>query len=324
MESLEPQLRQLLVLASAGVGAIILAVARCLIKSQSLWLTTAAAASLVVGLIPMSIYDMDYSWKSSIIVAMGAMISTLVQSIWVEKLVRSMRRPMVSAGLMGLTGIVLIVVSTARFASSEADEAISDSHWLEAVTARPDTTEATNTLVVTDLGRRLRPHRAIHARTPEEMVEAENVAIGRNPFSNLIIRRGPASDECNCHGWVFTGGKYWLSNDDVQAILEENGYDAVMSPEPGDLVIYSQGKTISHTAIVRACGPTVPVMVEGKWGCMGVYLHGVDDSLYGKQYTYYRSVRDNHILVGLGGKPYAGSRLPVHELESQLMNGMAD
>lgn len=81
------------------------------------------------------------------------------------------------------------------------------------------------------------------------------------------ISRGPASDEPNCHGWVFTGGGYLMFGRHVDTILAENGYERVTSPVPGDLCVYRTPEgTVSHTAAVRAVLADGAVLVEGKWG----------------------------------------------------------
>ena len=69
---------------------------------------------------------------------------------------------------------------------------------------------------------------------------------------------------------------------------------------PGDVVVYRDDQDeITHTAVVRAVCDDGAVLVEGKWGWMGVFLHPVDKSVYGTSYTFYRSPRPGHLLAGL-------------------------
>ena len=135
------------------------------------------------------------------------------------------------------------------------------------------------------------------------MAAAERDALGGADNVGRMIRMGPAADRCNCHGWVFTGGRYWLGAADVEHILADNGYRPVSDPHPGDVVIYRTGGLITHTAVVRAAGGGGPVLIEGKWGWLGVFLHVPEGSWYGREYTYYRSPRPGHLLAGLGGRP---------------------
>ena len=69
------------------------------------------------------------------------------------------------------------------------------------------------------------------------------------------------------------------------------------------MVIYRAGGPIIHTAVVRTGAGTDPVLIEGKWGWLGVFLHPPEASWYGRDYTYYRSRRTGHLLAGLGGHP---------------------
>ncbi len=108
-------------------------------------------------------------------------------------------------------------------------------------------------------------------------------------------------DECNCHGWVFTGGRYWVSGDQIPRILRENGYFPMKKPKVNDLVVYrdSSGE-VTHTGIVRSLVNNQVILVESKWGQLGRYLHPHDEHCYrGNTYTFYRSFRPGHLLRGL-------------------------
>jgi hypothetical protein len=151
---------------------------------------------------------------------------------------------------------------------------------------------------------------AADERDPDQLRTVELQILEGQHWNDCVIRRRPATDNCNCHGWVFTGGRYWVRPDEVEAILSENGYEPVTTPRPGDLTVYrNSGEEICHTAIVRAIMDDGVPMVEGKWGWMGVFLHRVGDSCYGKNFTYYHSERAGHLLAGLpaaetrGGPP---------------------
>lgn len=130
----------------------------------------------------------------------------------------------------------------------------------------------------------------------------EDRLLASHQLKNQTINRGPAGVHSNCHGWVFAGGNFRLGPDDVQLILTENSYEEVQEPQPGDLVIYRQNGSIVHSALVRYVTQGQPILVEGKWGSLGVMLHATDKSVYGTGYTFYRSTRTGHVLVGLGGQ----------------------
>jgi hypothetical protein len=105
---------------------------------------------------------------------------------------------------------------------------------------------------------------------------------------------------------VFANGRYGINGTEVDTILTDNGYQPVTAPRPGDLAIYRHpdGKP-SHTALVRYVSEDQPVLVEGKWGWMGVYLHAVDQSIYGTEFRYYRSPRAGHLLRLASNDPRA-------------------
>ncbi len=140
----------------------------------------------------------------------------------------------------------------------------------------------------TDLGAPIQLFSPVAPRSADALEQLERA--WHPPY--VLTRRGPASDASNCHGWVFTGGRYWVSGDSVEIILAE-GYRAVTEPRPGDLVVYRENGVASHTAVVVEGG------VEGKFGTHGVYAHAVDDSAYGSDFTYYRSGRAGHLLIGV-------------------------
>ncbi|MCS7167723.1 MAG: hypothetical protein RMI91_05585 [Gemmatales bacterium] len=119
-------------------------------------------------------------------------------------------------------------------------------------------------------------------------------------FGHKLIRTAPPDPRYNCFGWVFTAGQYILAPDDVQRILEDNGYYEVHEPEPNDVVVYyDQQGMITHTALVRAVGPDGFVLVESKWGISGGrYLH-LPELWFSARQVYYRSHRGSHLLKGL-------------------------
>jgi hypothetical protein len=114
-----------------------------------------------------------------------------------------------------------------------------------------------------------------------------------------VLRTAPPDWSYNCHGWVFTGGRYWIRKPaEVEVILEDNGYCAVSQPEPGDLAVYrSRQGTIIHTGVVRTVEEEGLVLVESKWGTMGRYVHPSDAYPYDNVVCfYYRSPRPQHRL----------------------------
>lgn len=111
-----------------------------------------------------------------------------------------------------------------------------------------------------------------------------------------IQRNGP-DQNANCHGWVFTGGRFLLKGNDVDVILADNDYVQVASPESGDVVIYRDSSNrILHTALVQGILRDGTIISESKWGVDKRFLHLPDDQPYSSIYTYYRTTRPHHLI----------------------------
>jgi hypothetical protein len=117
----------------------------------------------------------------------------------------------------------------------------------------------------------------------------------------LPVRIADTDPRSNCHGWVFTGGRYGISELAVGALLQDNGYHQVDAPLPGDVVVYrdASGK-VSHSGRVYRVHETGETWIESKWGPGGRYRHLPLDQCYSGKPEYYRSERpDRFALVVL-------------------------
>jgi hypothetical protein len=154
--------------------------------------------------------------------------------------------------------------------------------------------------LATDKGRHVKVSRPVPW---PERAAVRNVAQERllkSPdIQAKVIALEVGSAECNCHGWVFTGGLYWIPGEAIELILEDNCYQKVSAPRIGDLAIYrDENGAITHTAVVRAMIRDGLVLVESKWGELGPFLHPVDVHPYdGSAHAYHRSQRDGHLLA---------------------------
>lgn len=171
-----------------------------------------------------------------------------------------------------------------------------DIQMMERLNGTPELVISNERFLLTDSGNRIEAH------LPADLVqdlksEEERELLQDMHVSMHIIQHEPANDDSNCHGWVFTGGRYWVLGRSVDPILKQNNYEPTKSPRPGDLVVYRNDAKVAHTAIVRYVTEGMPVLVEGKWGALGVYLHAVEESCYGRNYMFYRSPRKGHQLT---------------------------
>jgi len=149
----------------------------------------------------------------------------------------------------------------------------------------------------TDRGTVIVLREPLNGHEGRSLLEAEERYFRTAQFKEQVIRHSTADQRTNCHGWVFTGGKFILSGSEVESILTDNGYTEQQTPQPDDLVIYRSGTTVIHTAIVQSAAGDQPVLVRSKWGSLGVFVHPIDKSPYGTSYNFYRSPRAGHLLT---------------------------
>jgi hypothetical protein len=297
--------------AAAGLGLFLAGVLNLALGrgGRRVWLrvavTLAACAAVVGGL--SAIARPELAVRSAAVVFGVLTVATLAGSAWLSRQVASLvayfRKPAPRWGLVAAGGLIVLLGSALAF--DRADETALDDEMkdLELLIGRPPSQPTDRASAATDRGTRVVLKEPSAPRPADDLAAPEEKTLREASIRNQFIRRGGPADHTNCHGWVFTGGKFLLAPDDVELILKENGYRETHEPQPGDLVIYRQGGAVTHTAIVRYVTEGQPVMVEGKWGAMGVFLHQADKSLYGTDFTFYRSARAGHLLVGLGGSP---------------------
>jgi len=257
----------------------------------------------------------ELALRSGAVLVGALLLATTFGSAWFGRQLASVlgafRKPGVRWGLVTLGGLGIALASC--FAFDQADEvALTEGmHSLEMALERVPSQPTDRGSATSDRGNRIVLKEAIDPRDDGTLRGTEEKTLRDATFRDQLIRRSGPTDHSNCHGWVFTGGKFLLSPDDVEQILKENGYQETQEPRAGDLVVYRQNGAVTHTAIVRYVTEGQPVLVEGKWGAMGVFLHPADKSFYGTDFTFHRSARNGHLLVGLGGSPAPAAETTV-------------
>lgn len=127
-----------------------------------------------------------------------------------------------------------------------------------------------------------------------EEAQSENAAMRLHQAALILVAEPDAI--CNCHGWIFTNGQYWIQSNDVDMILTDNGYRKTVSPRAGDLIIYRDGDDrVTHSGLVRLVNDGL-ILVESKWGQSGRYLHRPADQSYSTNWHFYHSSRPGHWL----------------------------
>ena len=143
-------------------------------------------------------------------------------------------------------------------------------------------------VVVTDQGRIF----SVFRFDTNDHTFAENA---QDVFQHKIVQVAAEDLQSNCHGWVFANGRYGVPADAVAALLQDNGYVNVPSPQPDDVIVYrNEAGEILHTGRVRRVHEDGRVWIESKWGPGGRYLHSPEDQCYSSNFAYYRSPRVSH------------------------------
>lgn len=206
-------------------------------------------------------------------------------------------RPVVRCALLTAAGIGLTVGSVVvceRADRAATDEAMGD---LELFESRVQSVPIEGESVYTDRGSRIPLRQPANPRGNDHLFALEDRYLLSARLKEEVIRHGQPDERTNCHGWVFAEGKFLVASEDVNLILRDNQYVEASQPQPGDLVVYRANGAITHSAIVRYVTDGQPVLVQSKWGALGVFLHPISQSPYGTGFTFYRSPRRGHLLA---------------------------
>ena len=295
-------LSQFYTLFTVGVGLLLVGCSNALVGTGSRWrtLTIVAFASLVcVGLASL-LTEQLVPWFAGVgFVCVGcAYVSNLaaVRSLVSNSTIRSV--------CIASVGLCLLLGSGWHYDAQKQSLNDESNQLFQLQFNRSPGVEDTSVHAVTDAGTPLHLMKSLEERTPADSALAERQYLSAMYQKETIIRRQPATDVSNCHGWVFTGGRYSLAKEDVERILTDNHYTTTKQAQVHDLVIYRDGnQSVTHTAMICAVLVDGTILVEGKWGRLGVYIHDVHGSCYGDNFHYYHSPRVGHIVRGLSPVP---------------------
>ena len=266
---------------SSGLFAILAAACR---QPASLW----ASAGTLTGLY---------------LVLVG--IPALVTAHGAAALAWSRTRPARLGGMLALWAICPFSALGLVYAQIEPPAILNDAElatWAEDAWSIPMLERDTNSPLTTDRGRcipLLKVPASECVATPERLAKQDRL-LTRHELHDCVIYVPGGWQHCNCHGYVFTGGQFCLSGQDVDAILEDNGYQPVSRVQANDVAVYrdSSGR-ITHTGIVRGLAGDQVILVESKWGLAGRFIHPHDRHPYNDhQCTFYRSPRAGHLVHG--------------------------
>ena len=267
-------------------------------------LATPPVIALVVAGVWAFTENTSIAEQAGLILAGGLAICLVAGSDRLASLVALIRKPALRWGVLAGLGIATALGSvTYSEYQFERQNGLQVAE-LDGLASIPPTATPHDATALTDRGTPVQLLEPTAPRNETELEVLEGAFLRKPNVRDNVIRHQAATDRSNCHGWVFTAGRYWISGTEVERILVENRYRAITDPKPGDVVVYRAETKVLHTAVVRYVTDGQPVLVEGKWGCTGVYLHDATKSIYGSEFTYYRSPRNGHVLAGLeNGSP---------------------
>jgi hypothetical protein len=160
------------------------------------------------------------------------------------------------------------------------------------------------------LGRIIPLYRVEREATSSNTQTLDHVQHNASHKGSSVVRTGPAAPETNCHGWVFTEGRYLIDGEVIDDILNDNGYVPVSTPKAGDLIVYrGPDGMVAHTGLVRVVSSSDPILVESQWGSQGRFRHSPEDQPYWESWGFYHSERQGHRLTGIGENPSPGSNV---------------
>ncbi len=310
--------QQMVVAFSIGIGLCLVGAANAFLRNRILPIRAIVSLLLIVasaGFAFSLTNDSAGSLRVGTILLALVSAAAVAGSTWFTSacsfMQTAVRRPELRWGMLAVLGFASAVASVTLNDAQYYQDIDQQMVELEYLTSPPPTITP-STRALTDLGREIAMRETTEPRDDANLTMLESAVLSNPTVRDSVIRCQPVSDRSNCHGWVFTGGRYWITGTQVDLILVDNVYERVTEPRPGDLAVYRSGEVVTHTGIVRYVSENLPVLVEGKWGCTGVYLHAVDKSVYGTSFTYYRSSRSGHLLAGISTTEPSDSQSSPH------------
>jgi hypothetical protein len=229
----------------------------------------------------------------------------------------------------GLTALLLMQAAGTLVAGWRFENAL-DATMPKRFEAQLELEEIPGEALLTDRGRQITVYRARNA--------VSLTAAQLSSQAESLSKVSTESLHSNCHGWVFSRGRYFINDDGVEMILADNGYFVVKEPAAGDVIVYrDEDRRILHTGLVRAVDDGA-IWIESKWGVGRRFIHHPEDQSYSDQFAYYRTerqpewlkFRSRHLLKVradparlVAGKPRADAD-PAHSFAKLRVEALED
>jgi hypothetical protein len=248
---------------AVGAGALALGLASLLTPRR------APTRALLVALVGASVGAgaagwLSAAWLPPLALAAAWGLPGALRHAWLRALARA-DEPLVRGAVLLALGLGLVL--SCGWRAEQGGEPLDDPvrHPELMFDLREDLTAVART----DRGRRIPLYRAVLPEGGASARLEDEVVQGWGP-SLRLIRTGPPDWAADCHGWTFTGGRWWVAGHDVERILQDNGYRPVDAPRPADLLVCrNEAGLPMHTGVVFAVGDDGRVLVESKWAWLG-------------------------------------------------------
>ncbi len=277
--------------------------------------TVACVAGWLIGLpLALALHVEPFWWLPPLALLSVAQGFAILRRPWLERFtlatVRLLRRGRVQAVFLLLVSPLALALYADRLFEATT---FKDNDLVQAVDGTAPLEDQPSHWAQTDTGRSV-PLYVLAQPEPNTPYRSADDAtyLQNHRLQFRVILEKTKSDDYNCHGWVFTGGRYWVRGGSVDMILQDNGYRVMSSPQIGDLAIYREANgQVAHSGVVCGFTRDQEVLVESKWGRLGRFIHRSDQHGYpDTTCTYYSSLRTGHLLRILDESPAHATKQP--------------
>src|SRR5438067_11528152 len=151
----------------------------------------------------------------------GCLLIAAVGSRRVAAVADRLRQARFHWAALGVLGLLLAVLGVTGLSSADGLAVLENTrpeeriyqHWPYVEDGSP---------MPTDGGTPVRLDHVSAPRGAAELGALEREVLGALGRATRLIQTQPADDRSNCFGWVLTGGRYWLGEEDADVVLRDH------------------------------------------------------------------------------------------------------
>src|SRR5436190_16522020 len=122
--------------------------------------------------------------------------------------VKFCQRPGVRFGVLTVAGVGVVIGSIVVFERTDEQMLAASESEMDLLYARVPTTPSERAKATTDRGTTIVLKEPAGTLDGDRLSAAEDKLLRDAKLGDQVMRRGPNGEKTNCHGWVFTGGKF--------------------------------------------------------------------------------------------------------------------